>query len=40
VLLGSTWEIIEHAGHNLHIETAAELAQIVLEFLRRAGREV
>ncbi len=32
---GSEWKIIEGAGHNLYIEKAPELAQIVLEFLRR-----
>jgi 3-oxoadipate enol-lactonase len=32
---GSEWKIIEGVGHNLSIEKAPELAQLVLEFLRR-----
>jgi 3-oxoadipate enol-lactonase len=32
---GSEWKIIEGVGHNLHVEKADRLAQLVLEFLSR-----
>jgi len=32
---GSEWKILEGVGHNLHIESAPELVQAVLGFLRK-----
>jgi len=32
---GSEWKILEGVGHNLYIEKPTEMAQLVLEFLRR-----
>lgn len=32
---GSEWKILEGVGHNLYIEKAAELSEVVLEFLGR-----
>jgi 3-oxoadipate enol-lactonase len=32
---GSEWKILEGVGHNLYIEKAPELAEAVLEFLKR-----
>jgi 3-oxoadipate enol-lactonase len=34
-ILGSEWKILEGVGHNLYIEKAPELAEAVLEFLKR-----
>jgi len=32
---GSEWKILEGVGHNLHIESAPDLVQVVLGFLQR-----
>lgn len=32
---GSEWKILEGVGHNLHIEKASQLTQVVLEFLEK-----
>jgi len=32
---GSEWKILEGVGHNLYIEKARQLAEVVLEFLTR-----
>ena len=32
---GSEWKILEEVGHNLYIEKSSQLAQVVLEFLKK-----
>lgn len=35
----SQWRVLEDVGHNLYIEKGLELAQVVLDFLRKNGKK-